>query len=70
MTTAIPSWEKIGPGQETGKVSFALVLDGVVQQVMTTNVQTASLLLENPQIIRCKDDAEAGMTVEEAAFTA
>lgn len=68
MTIAVPAWDRIPAGADPGKVAFALVLDGVVQQVMTTNVQTASLLLENPQIVRCKDDAEPGMTVEQAAF--
>jgi len=57
MTTAIPAWTKV-----------TLILDGVVQQVMKVNVQTASLLLENPQIVRCKDEAEAGQTAEEVAL--
>jgi hypothetical protein len=47
---------------------FALILDGVVQQIMKTNVATASLLLEGPQIVRCKDDAIAGQTAEEVAL--
>jgi hypothetical protein len=68
MTTAIPAWTKISAGDEPGTVAFALVLDGIVQQVMKTNVATASLLLEGPQIIRCKDNAEAGQTAEQAAF--
>lgn len=68
MTTAIPTWSRLAAGAEQGTISFALVLDGVVQQIMKTNIQTASLLLENPQIIRCKDDAETGQTIEEAAL--
>jgi hypothetical protein len=68
MTTAIPAWTKVTAGEEPGIISFALILDGVVQQVMKVNVQTASLLLENPQIVRCKDEAEAGQTAEEVAL--
>jgi hypothetical protein len=68
MTTAIPAWTKISAGEEQGTVSFALILDGVVQQIMKTNVATASLLLEGPQIVRCKDDAIAGQTAEEVAL--
>ena len=65
---AIPAWDKIPAGAGTGPVHFALCLDGVVQQVMATNVQTASLLLANPTIIRCKEDAEVGMTVEQVTY--
>lgn len=68
MATAIPSWTKISAGEEQGTISFALILDGVVQQIMKTNVQTASLLLEGPEIIQCKDDAEVGQTVAEASL--
>ena len=68
MTTSIPAWSRVVVGAEPGVVSFALCLDGVVQQVMKVNVQTASLLLENPQIVRCKDEAEAGQTAEEVAL--
>ena len=68
MTENIPTWERIGSGEGPAQIAFALVLDGIVQQIMSTNVATASLLLEGPQIIRCKDDAEVGMTVEQAAL--
>jgi hypothetical protein len=68
MTTSIPAWSRVVVGTEPGVVAFALCLDGVVQQVMRTNVQTAALLLENPQFIVCKDDAEPGQTAEEAAL--
>ena len=68
MTIAIPAWSRIEVGAEPGTVAFALCLDGVVQQIMKTNVQTAALLLENPQFILCKDDAEPGQTTEEAAL--
>jgi hypothetical protein len=69
MTNNIPAWERIGSGEGPAQIAFALVLDGIVQQVMSTNTATASLLLEGPQIIRCKDDAEVGMTAEEAAYS-
>ena len=68
MTTAIPAWTKISAGEEPGIISFALILDGIVQQVMRVNVATASLLLENPIIARCKDDAEVGQTAEEVSL--
>lgn len=68
MTENIPTWERIGSGEGPAQIPFALVLDGIVQQVMSTNLATASLLMENPEIIRCKDSAEIGMTAEEAAL--
>jgi hypothetical protein len=68
MTNNIPAWERVSQGESAPTVSFALILDGIVQQVMATNTTTASLLLENPKIIRCSYDAEVGMTEAEAAF--
>jgi hypothetical protein len=68
MTNNIPAWERVSPGDPAPTVNFALILDGIVQQVMSTNTSTASLLLENPKIIRCKYEAEVGMTEAEAAF--
>lgn len=65
---AIPTWDTIPAGSGTGPVYFALCIDGVVQQVMTTNIQTASLLLANPTIVRCKETAEVGMTVEDVLY--
>jgi hypothetical protein len=70
MTNNIPAWERIAPGEPAPTVAFALILDGIVQQVMSTNTSTASLLLENPQIVRCNYDTVVGMTAEEATFVA
>ena len=67
MTIDIPVWDKVSAGEPAPTIPFALILDGVVQQVMNTNV-TASLLLENPQIIRTNDYTVVGDTADSAVF--
>lgn len=67
MTVSLPQWNAITEGQEVGSdVPFAMVLNGVVQQVMFVNIPTASLLVEGPEFVLCSPTATAGMTVAEA----
>jgi hypothetical protein len=68
MTIDIPAWDKVSAGEPAPTIPFALILDGVVQQIMNTNVTTASLLLENPQIIRTNDYTVVGDTADSAVF--
>lgn len=67
MTQSLPKWNAITAGEEVGpSIPFAMVLNGVVQQVMFVNIPTASLLVEGPEFVRCSPLATTGMTVEEA----
>jgi hypothetical protein len=65
---SIPEWipvttETPQPGVE---VHLAMVLDGVVQQLISVPLSTASLILSNPEFVQVAKGAQPGMTIQEA----
>ena len=39
MTIDIPAWDKVSAGEPAPTIPFALILDGVVQQIMNTKTK-------------------------------
>ena len=64
----IPQWIPIteaapAPGAE---VHLAMVLNGVVQQLMSVPLTTAALIFSNPEFVQVPKGAQPGMTLQEA----
>jgi hypothetical protein len=69
MTThEIPEWVPVTTEHPVNPydINFALCLNGVVQQIMTVPLSTASLIMANPTYVQVPMGAQPGMTIEEA----
>ena len=66
MTIEIPQWTFVTKEQETTLVKFAVVVDGIVQQIMNVNLAQASLWILNPEVVRCNDLTVPGDTKADA----
>jgi hypothetical protein len=64
----IPQWVPIT--EETPKpgveVHLAMVLNGVIQQLISVPLSTAALILSNPEFVQVPTGSQPGMLIQEA----